>query len=95
MDTLPHDHRRALLAFYDAGDHAEAALREIIERDFPLDRISLLGKASASGDDPLGVYHAVIGYALTAIVPWLAYASWHAYRDTLVPNRQHLSAVGP
>jgi hypothetical protein len=36
MDTLPHDHRRALLAFYDAGDHAEAALREIIERDFPL-----------------------------------------------------------
>lgn len=61
MDTLPDDQRRALLAFYDTGDHAEAALREIIERDFPLDRISLLGKASASGDDPLGVYYAGTG----------------------------------
>ncbi len=29
---------------------------------------------------------------LVVIVPWLGYASWHAYRDTLVPRRHRFDS---
>ena len=49
--------RRLILAFYSSQEKAEQALNRLVDRDFPLDRISVLGKASSSGDDPLGVYY--------------------------------------
>jgi uncharacterized membrane protein len=48
---------QALLAIFDDEEKAEAVVRELIENDFPMDMISLLGKAQKSGDDPLGIYH--------------------------------------
>jgi hypothetical protein len=50
----PDDH--LLLALFDQHDRAENAVEEIIAADFPMDRISLLGRAG-SGDDPLGLYY--------------------------------------
>jgi hypothetical protein len=57
MDTS----RRLLLGFYADEQKADFALRKALDEDFPLDRISILGKAGASGDDPLGVYYASTG----------------------------------
>lgn len=53
--------RRIVLAHYRDESAAQGALDMLIENDFPLDRVSVLGKAGSSGDDPLGVYHASIG----------------------------------
>jgi hypothetical protein len=53
--------RHILLAFYGDEKKADKALRKTLEEDFPMDRISILGKAHASGDDPLGVYYPSIG----------------------------------
>jgi hypothetical protein len=53
--------RHILLAFYTDEKRAEQSLRKALDRDFPLDRISILGKAHASGDDPLGVYYPSTG----------------------------------
>jgi hypothetical protein len=54
-------HKHILLAFYGDEKRAEQSLRKAVEADFPLDRISILGKAHASGDDPLGVYYPSTG----------------------------------
>lgn len=61
--TIPGEpvHRRVLMAFFADGKQAAAALETLIAKDFPMDRISLLGKAASSGDDPLGVYYANVG----------------------------------
>jgi hypothetical protein len=57
-DQTTHDtNRHVILAFYPDQERARKALDSLIDRDFPLDRISLLGKATGSGDDPLGVYY--------------------------------------
>jgi len=62
---MAYDHsagsRYALLGFYSQEDAAESALRQVMDADFPMDRVSILGKANASGDDPLGVYYANAG----------------------------------
>ncbi len=58
--------RRILLAFYHDHDRAESALRRLMDADFAPDRISLLGKASSSGDDPLGVYYSSAGERMKA-----------------------------
>jgi len=50
-------HRQVLLAFYADEKRADETLRKAVDSDFPLDRVSILGKAQASGDDPLGVYY--------------------------------------
>jgi hypothetical protein len=52
----PETDHRLLIGFYADAERAQSALQELIDDDFPLDRVSLLGKAGASGDDPLGVY---------------------------------------
>lgn len=56
--TASDSERRLVLAFYPDQEQAEQALNRLVDQDFPLDRISVLGKASSSGDDPLGVYYA-------------------------------------
>jgi hypothetical protein len=53
--------RHILLAFYADEKHADQSLRKALDKDFPLDRISILGKVHASGDDPLGVYYPSTG----------------------------------
>lgn len=58
--------RRILLGFYRDHNNAESALRGLLDADFAPDRISLLGKASASGDDPLGIYYASPGERMKA-----------------------------
>jgi uncharacterized membrane protein len=71
---------------------------DIPQREFPITSLDvarplqwlrrrwedLRARPAISLDCGLGL--AVIGYALTIIVPWLTYTSWHAYRDTLVPT---------
>jgi hypothetical protein len=53
--------RRLLLACYHNENQAEAALRMALDREFPMDRISVLGSARSSGDDPLGIYYPGVG----------------------------------
>lgn len=53
--------RKVVLAFFPDETRAESGLNKLNEQDFPLDRISLLGRSSSSGDDPLGVYYANAG----------------------------------
>lgn len=54
-------HRRVLLAFFEDGYRAEVALSSLMELDFPLDRVSVVGRVSAAGDDPLGISYSDIG----------------------------------
>ena len=49
---------RIILALFDDAARAERAVRQLIDQNFPMDMISLLGKAQSSGDDPLGLYYA-------------------------------------
>lgn len=53
--------RRLLIGFYTNEEHAGRALQKLTEEDFPLDRVSLLGKTNPSGDDPLGIYYSTTG----------------------------------
>jgi hypothetical protein len=54
------DHR-ILMAFFQDEARAKKALHEMLAADMTMDRISILGQASSSGDDPLGVYYPSIG----------------------------------
>jgi hypothetical protein len=48
--------RVALAAFYADAESAHRRLDLLMNREAPMDRISVLGRADASGDDPLGIY---------------------------------------
>jgi hypothetical protein len=52
---------RLLVALYDSQDQAEQAVRLLVDRDFPMDMLSFLGKGQSSGDDPLGLYYSSVG----------------------------------
>jgi len=49
------------MAFFPEQSQAESALQALVENDLPLDRASILGRVSSSGDDPLDVYYANVG----------------------------------
>jgi hypothetical protein len=53
--------RQIIMAFFPDETLAESGLEALIEQDIPMDRVSMLGKASSSGDDPLGVYYGNVG----------------------------------
>lgn len=53
--------RRVVLGLFQHEAAAQSALDSLITRDFPLDRVSVLGRAAASGDDPLGIYYPSAG----------------------------------
>jgi hypothetical protein len=53
--------RRLLLAFYPNDESAKRVLSMALDHNIAADRISLLGKAGSSGDDPLGVYYPNLG----------------------------------
>ncbi|MDX1657009.1 MAG: hypothetical protein R3310_17495 [Candidatus Competibacteraceae bacterium] len=48
---------RIVLAVFAERAGAEKAVRRLSQEDFPLDQVSLLGRAGSSGDDPLGIYY--------------------------------------
>ena len=54
------DHR-ILMAFFQDEAKAKTALDDVLEADMTMDHISILGPASSSGDDPVGVYHSKAG----------------------------------
>jgi hypothetical protein len=56
--SAPEHHRHQLLvAVYDGHQAARRAVERLIDKDFPMDTISVLGKAESSGDDVLGIYY--------------------------------------
>jgi hypothetical protein len=61
IDDDQERRRRVLVAFFEDGGGAEEALSNLVALDFPLDRLSVLGRASSSGDDPLGIYYSDAG----------------------------------
>ena len=48
--------RHLLVAVFEDKGRAERAIARLIENDYPPDRISLLGRGVASGDDILGIH---------------------------------------
>lgn len=50
-----------LVAIYDKEAAAQRAVEQLIERGFPMDRLSILGRINAAGDDVLGIYHPGVG----------------------------------
>jgi hypothetical protein len=53
--------QRIIVGFVDGEQQAEHAVGALIDRDFPPDRLSALGSAGSSGDDPLGIYYKSAG----------------------------------
>lgn len=60
-DTPPETDQRILLAFFRHEADAQRAMDMLNAEEFPLDRVSILGRPGGSGDDPLGVYYASAG----------------------------------
>jgi hypothetical protein len=65
MNEHPHAARdsgeRLLVALFDRQPEAERSVQMLIERDFPMDMLSVLGKGESGGDDPLGLYYSSVG----------------------------------
>lgn len=55
------DTQRLLVALFDRHQEAERSVRLLVERDFPMDMLSVLGKGESGGDDPLGLYYSSVG----------------------------------
>jgi hypothetical protein len=53
--------RSVLMAFFPDAREAQTGLELLMGEDLPMDRVSVLGRASSSGDDPLGVYYPGVG----------------------------------
>lgn len=53
--TTTHD--SFVAAVFDHDDAAVRCVEQLIAHDFPMDRISLLRRASGMGDDPIGVVY--------------------------------------
>ncbi len=58
---MSENSRRAVLALFPEQEQAREVVDRLVARDLPMDRVSLLGPANASGDDPLGVYYSNVG----------------------------------
>ncbi len=59
-------HQTILVAVYENEEQAQQAVRQLQEKDAPLDMLSLLGKVHASGDDILGIYYHNTGEQIQA-----------------------------
>lgn len=66
-DTSPAPTGHQLLvAVYDDHRAARRAVERLVDKDFPMDWISVLGKAESSGDDVLGIYYRDTGEKMKA-----------------------------
>lgn len=74
-EATPDQARHQLIvAVYDTHQAARRAVERLIDKDFPMDWISVLGKAESSGDDVLGIYYKDTGERMKA---WAAQgAAW-------------------
>ncbi|WP_303906239.1 hypothetical protein [Thiohalomonas denitrificans] len=52
---------RVIIARFADPDRASEAVEALIEHDYPMDMISMLGRPAAVGDDPLGIYYRTSG----------------------------------
>jgi hypothetical protein len=92
---------RVILALFGDEARAERSVRELIDRNFPMDMISLLGKAQSSGDDPLGVYYASAGERVKGWGKMGAFwgGLWGLFTGAaglfLIPGSGALLAAGP
>ncbi len=57
----PGQKRRIIVSVLRDKHRAQEVVEELIERDFPMDSISMLGRASSSGDDLLGISYNNVG----------------------------------
>ncbi|MEJ2576649.1 MAG: hypothetical protein P8106_08160 [Gammaproteobacteria bacterium] len=93
--------KRIVVGFLADEDKIERAVDRLVESDFPLDRLSVLGNASSSGDDPLGVYYKTAGEriqgwgSLGAIWGGIFGAISGAAGLFVVPGAGALLAAGP
>jgi len=55
--TDSDSHHHLLVAVYDDHQAARRAVERLIDRDYPMDAISIMGRAESSGDDVLGIYY--------------------------------------
>ena len=58
--------QKIVVATYEGADTARRVVERLNERDFPMDMVSVLGKAHASGDDALGIYYPGVGRRIKA-----------------------------
>ena len=66
-----------IVAVYDTHQGAKRVVERLIDKDYPMDWISVLGKAESSGDDVLGVYYKDAGERMKA---WATQgAAWVGY----------------
>lgn len=66
MTETTEDAQKIVVAAYQATDAARRVVERLVERDFPMDMVSVLGKADASGDDVLGIYYPGVGRRMKA-----------------------------
>ena len=52
---------RVIVGVFDEPRKAKRAVETLIDRDYPMDMISLLGQAGGGGDDALGIYYRTRG----------------------------------
>jgi uncharacterized membrane protein len=57
---------RVLIAVYPDEEKAKGVVTRLIDLNFQMDLISVLGKIHASGDDPLGIYSLNVGERMKA-----------------------------
>jgi len=101
-DTPSEQHpHRLVVAVFPRHDAASSAVEALIERDFPPDSISILGKGESSGDDVLGIYYSGVGERMKA---WATHgAVWGGLWGLLssaagmfvIPGLGAIFAVGP
>lgn len=53
--------RRLIVAVLNDQQRAQQVVEELIEQDFPMDSISVLGRVGSSGDDVLGISYGSVG----------------------------------
>lgn len=90
-----------IVAVYRRQATAQEILQRLVDKDFPMDRISLLGKAGAVGDDVLGVYYPKLGERMKAWGEQGAFwgAIWGLLASAsglfVFPGLGAIAAVGP
>lgn len=61
-----HSGHQLMVAVYDDHQGAQRVVERLIDKGFPMDWISVLGKAESAGDDVLGVYYKDAGERMKA-----------------------------
>jgi len=56
--------RRLIVAVLRNKQRAQQLVEELNKRDFPLDQLSMLGRAGSSGDDLLGISYQSVGHKM-------------------------------